>query len=86
MGVDRVNEPTPYNGPQPGEEAYDAAAERTGILQAICDADELAFDHRMPGPLVAFLRPQRGGQEWMTDSRNLQFPEAARPHPNPGDK
>lgn len=86
MGVDRVNEPTPYNGPQPGEEAYDAATGRLGVLQAVCDVDELFFDHQMPGPLVAFLRPQRGGQEWMTDSRNVQFPNEARPHPDSGDE
>ncbi|CDR08929.1 predicted protein [Streptomyces iranensis] len=54
------------------------------MLQAVCDVDELFFDHQMPGPLVAFLRPQRGGQEWMTDSRNVQFPKEARPHPDSG--
>ncbi|MBL1116418.1 hypothetical protein JK364_29080 [Streptomyces sp. 110] len=75
-----MTEPTPYKGPQPGQEAYDAAAERTGILQAICDVDELAFDHRMPGPLVAFLRPEKGGQEWATDSGNVKFPEEAKSH------
>ncbi|MFF4481557.1 hypothetical protein ACWDHW_04095 [Streptomyces melanosporofaciens] len=79
---DRVNEPTPYNGPQPGEEAYDAATGHVGILQAICDVKELTFGHQMPGPLVAFLRPEKGGQEWMTDSKNVKFPEEVRPHPN----
>ncbi|MET7906573.1 hypothetical protein ABZ710_38075 [Streptomyces anthocyanicus] len=65
---------TPYTGPQPGQEAYDAATGRLGILQAICDIGELIFDHQMPGPLVAFLRPEEGGQEWTTDAGNVKFP------------
>lgn len=74
-------QPTQYDGPQPGQEAYDAATGRIGVLQALCNVDELAFDHEMPGPLVAFLRPQKGGQEWMTDSRNVRFPEESSPRP-----
>lgn len=80
-----MTQPTQYEGPQPGQEAYDAATGRIGVLQALCDVDELAFDHEMSGPLVAFLRPEEGGQEWTTDSRNVQFPKEPRPHPNSGD-
>ncbi|MEU1803649.1 hypothetical protein [Streptomyces sp. NPDC019937] len=79
-------QPTSHNGPKRGQEAYDAATGRIGVLQDVCHVDVLAFDHQMPGPLVAFLRPQKGGQEWMTDSKNVQFPEEARPHPDSSDE
>ncbi|MER7790224.1 hypothetical protein [Streptomyces sp. NPDC097640] len=65
-----------------GEEAYDAASGRVGVLQAVCHVDDLIFDHRMPGPRVAFLRPAEGGREWMTDSGNVKFPEEAKKHPD----
>lgn len=70
-----MNESTPYKGPQLGQEAYDAVTGRAGVLQAICHVNELAFDHGMPGPLVAFLRPATGGQEWTADPGNLRCPE-----------
>jgi len=76
-----MTQPTPYKGPQRGQEAYDAATGRIGVVQDLCHVDVLAFDHQMPGPLVAFLRPQKGGQEWMTDSRNVRFPEESTTHP-----
>jgi hypothetical protein len=77
-----MSRPTPYKGPKVGQEAYDAATGRVGVLQDVCHVDELAFDHRMPGPRVAFLRPAEGGREWMTDARNVEFPEEAKKHPD----
>ncbi|MEU9796509.1 hypothetical protein AB0E27_39140 [Streptomyces sparsogenes] len=74
-----MKEPQPYKGPKRGQKAYDAATGRIGVLQAICGIDELLFEHRMPGPLVAFLRPEKGGREWMTDLRNVQFSQETRP-------
>jgi len=73
-----VNESTPYQGLRPGQNAYDAATGRVGVLQAICHINELVFEHGMSGPLVAFLRPVKGGQEWTTDPENLRCPESAR--------
>ncbi|MGY0061127.1 hypothetical protein ACWY4P_32060 [Streptomyces sp. LZ34] len=81
-----MKEPVLYKGPQPGQEAYGAVTGRVGVLQAIHEVSELAFDHRMQGPRVAFLRPERGGQEWMTDAGNVRFPERARSHPFPDDE
>jgi len=75
LGVARMKEPTPHKGPRPGQDAYDAATGRAGVLQAVCHISELAFDHGMPGPLVAFLRPEKGGQEWTTDPGNIRFPQ-----------
>ncbi|WP_432587828.1 hypothetical protein ABVG11_21250 [Streptomyces sp. HD1123-B1] len=72
--------------PRPGQEAYDTATGRVGVLQAVCDVKELIFDHRMPGPRVAFLRPVRGGQEWTTDFQNVTFPEGARPRSEADDE
>lgn len=80
-----MKEPMPYKGPQRGQEAYDAATGRTGVLQDVCHVDDLAFDHGMPGPRVAFLRPAEGGEEWMTDAGNVKFPEEAKSHPAPDD-
>ncbi|MDT0545561.1 hypothetical protein [Streptomyces lonegramiae] len=70
-----MSRPTEYRGPKVGQEAYDAATGRVGVLQAVCHVDDLIFDHRMPGPRVAFLRPAEGGREWMTDAENVKFPE-----------
>jgi len=61
--------------PRPGQKAYDAATGRVGVLQAICHINELVFEHGMRGPLVAFLRPVKGGQEWTTDPGALCRPE-----------
>ncbi|MGY0059276.1 hypothetical protein ACWY4P_22435 [Streptomyces sp. LZ34] len=61
-----------------GQEAYDAATGRVGVLQDVCHVDDLAFDHRMSGPRVAFLRPAEGGREWMTDAENVRFPAEAK--------
>ncbi|ADI09435.1 hypothetical protein SBI_06315 [Streptomyces bingchenggensis BCW-1] len=72
-----MSRPTPYKGPKVGQEAYDAATGRVGVLQDVCHVDDLIFDHRMSGPRVAFLRPAEGGREWMTDARNVRFPEGA---------
>ncbi|MGY0059847.1 hypothetical protein ACWY4P_25440 [Streptomyces sp. LZ34] len=68
-----MKQPMPYKGPQVGQEAYDAATGRVGVLQAIHDVGELAFDHKMSGPRVAFLRPVEGGEEWLTDPGNIRF-------------
>ncbi|MDT0549637.1 MULTISPECIES: hypothetical protein [Streptomyces] len=65
-----------------GQEAYDAATGRVGVLQAVCHVDDLIFDHRMPGPCVAFLRPAEGGREWMTDAGNVKFLEQAKEYPD----
>jgi hypothetical protein len=73
MGGARVKEPMPYRGPRVGQEVYDAATGRVGVLQAIHDVGNLAFDHRMPGSRVAFLRPVEGGEEWLTDPGNVRF-------------
>jgi hypothetical protein len=86
MGVARMKEATPYNGPKVGQHAYDAATGRVGVLQAIHDIGELAFDHRMQGPRVAFLRPAEGGQEWLTDAGSVTFPEEAKARPVPDDE
>jgi hypothetical protein len=77
-----MSRPTPYKGPKVGQEAYDAATGRVGVLQDVCHVDELAFDHRMPGPRVAFLRPAEGGREWMTDAGNVKFLEEAKKRPD----
>ncbi|MEU5639583.1 hypothetical protein [Streptomyces milbemycinicus] len=71
---------TPYKGPKVGQEAYDAATGRVGVLRDVCHVDDLIFEHRMPGPRVAFLRPAEGGREWMTDAGNVRFPEEAERH------
>ncbi|MDT0545912.1 MULTISPECIES: hypothetical protein [unclassified Streptomyces] len=81
-----MSRPTPYKGPKVGQEAYDAATGRVGVLQAVCHVDDLAFDHGMPGPRVAFLRPAGGGREWLTDAGNVRFPEEARSHPTLDDE
>jgi hypothetical protein len=77
-----MSRPTPYKGPRVGEEAYDAATGRVGVLQDVCHVNDLAFDHRMAGPRVAFLRPAQGGREWMTDAGNVTFPEEAKKRPD----
>ncbi|MEU0811405.1 hypothetical protein [Streptomyces sp. NPDC005970] len=77
-----MSRPTPYRGPKVGQEAYDAATGRVGVLQAVCHVDDLIFDHGMPGPRVAFLRPAEGGREWMTDAENVKFPEEAKEYPD----
>ncbi|MGE7078113.1 hypothetical protein ACQKH1_07110 [Staphylococcus capitis] len=70
-----MSEPMSYKGLRLGQEAYDAVTGRVGVLQAICHISELVFEHGMPGPLVAFLRPAQGGQEWTTEPENLRCPE-----------
>ncbi|WP_238545414.1 MULTISPECIES: hypothetical protein [Streptomyces] len=77
-----MKQPMPYKGPQVGQEAYDAATGRVGVLQAIHDIGELAFDHKMSGPRVAFLRPAEGGEEWLTDPGNVRFPKEAQAGPD----
>ncbi|MEU5030316.1 hypothetical protein [Streptomyces milbemycinicus] len=77
-----MKQPMPYKGPQVGQEAYDAATGRVGVLQAIHDVSELAFDHKMSGPRVAFLRPAQGGEEWLADPGNVRFPEEVRTDPD----
>jgi hypothetical protein len=57
-----VKEPILSRGPQPGQRAYDAATGSMGVLQAIHDVSELAFEHRMPGQRVAFLGRRRAGR------------------------
>ncbi|MFI0822512.1 hypothetical protein ACH4TX_43535 [Streptomyces sp. NPDC021098] len=70
-----MNKQMRYEGARPGQEVYDAVTGQVGVLQAVCHISELAFDHGMPGPLVAFLRPEKGGQEWTTDPGSLRRPE-----------
>ncbi|MFF4475464.1 hypothetical protein ACFY1A_00250 [Streptomyces sp. NPDC001520] len=81
-----MNQPAQYKGPKRGQQAYDAATGRIGVLQDVCHVDVLAFDHKMEGPRVAFLRPASGGLEWMTDAKNVQFPEEAKDHPERDDR
>ncbi|MEU5643280.1 hypothetical protein [Streptomyces milbemycinicus] len=76
----------PYKGPKVGQEAYDTATGRMGVLQAIHDVSDLAFDHAMPGPRVAFLRPAEGGEEWLTDPGNIRFPREAQTDPDSNDE
>ncbi|WP_055413975.1 MULTISPECIES: hypothetical protein [Streptomyces] len=73
-----MSRPTAYKGPKVGQEAYDTATGRVGVLQDVCHVDDLIFDHRMSGPRVAFLRPAEGGREWMTDAENVKFPQEAK--------
>ena len=81
-----MSQPTPYKGPKHGQQVYDAATGRTGVLQDVCHVDVLAFDHKMTGPRVAFLRPVGGGLEWMAEARDVQFPEEAKDHPESDDR
>ncbi|MES4905741.1 MULTISPECIES: hypothetical protein [unclassified Streptomyces] len=62
--------------PALGQVAYDPASGRTGVVQAVYSAAELCFDHRMTGSRVAFLRPARGGVEWLADASTLRSPVA----------
>lgn len=69
-------EPLPRPGrlPCPGQVAYDPVSGRTGVVQAVHPAAELCFDHQVTGLHVAFLRPTRGGVEWLADAATLQPP------------
>jgi hypothetical protein len=66
--------PRRYRGPEPGQQAYDMASERFGILQAIHRRSELLFAHRLTAERIAFLRPLRGGVEWLADADDLRIP------------
>jgi hypothetical protein len=61
-------------GLKPGQEAFDPATQRAGIVAAIYPARDLLFEYRVRGEFVAFLRPVGGGPEWWADPSTLQWP------------
>ncbi|GAB2599764.1 hypothetical protein GCM10027168_36040 [Streptomyces capparidis] len=55
-----------------GQLLLDPATERVGVLMALLPAARLHYDTGVRGPLVAFLRPERGGREWTADPAALR--------------